>query len=753
MRNKLIVTLAALLSFSAAMAQTKANFANGTANTMPESKVQAPSKEEPDTLFDELDEIVVVAEKPVVTVADGKVNYNVEEDPASAGSNVLDMLRKVPMVNVDGEGNISISGANSFKIQMDGKDYPGISDNASTIFRSMPASAIIRIEVITEPGVKADAEGASAILNFITQKKQSQDGYNANLSLNLGRMNSGLSGFARMKKEKFTGSVNATYGTNIPFHTTSEIYSVNDYFNEGETDNPYKTVYSNMKQKSKFHYAQAGFNLGYEPNSNHLFTVNFKFDKIIPRADVTEWNKSVFPLLDPLVYNNNIKTKIDFSNINTGVSYQHNFSDKHYIVASYQYAYGHSAMDLTYDYDYQYVTDAPSATRNATFNYNRENTIQADYSLPVGDIHTIDLGIKTIFRNNSAYGQSYTGFSVDDLLPNESLNTNVRQLQDIGAVYAQYTARIGDFSAIAGFRYEHSYSAIKNRKNPAENFHKRMNDIVPSATLNWNITPMSSLRLHYSQSINRPTINDLNPFTGINLMDVVITGNPNLKSQKNHKVALSYSSFGQSFGGSVSLQYAQSNGMISSVFFVEDGKSISKPFNIGHSRTPELNVMLNYTIIPRMTFTLSGRVAYTDISGNGYSNHGWTGSGNANWSYMLLNGFSFNAYGGYNSRNIMLQGTSGAFYYYGISASKTLLADRSLTLSVNAGNFLQDRMTSHLTTISKNNRLVRDMKFQSWNVGVSLSWNFGFLSGLNDKKTSKTINNDDVINTAPSTTI
>ena len=133
----------------------------------------------------------VVAQKPLIKMETDKMTYDVQADNDSKSNTVLDMLRKVPMVVVDGQDNIMVNGSGSFKVYVDGKPNIMFSSNPSQIFKSMPASAVKKIEVITNPGAKYDAEGTAGVLNLIMSdidgKKQKTNGYNGNI---LGQVNS-----------------------------------------------------------------------------------------------------------------------------------------------------------------------------------------------------------------------------------------------------------------------------------------------------------------------------------------------------------------------------------------------------------------------------------------------------------------------------------------------------------------------------------------------------------------------------------
>ena len=130
----------------------------------------------------DLNAVTVVASKPLVKMETDKMTYNVQQDADAKASTVLDMLRKVPMVTVDGQDNITVNGSSSFKVYVDGKPNPMFSANPSQIFKAMPATMVKNIEVITNPGAKYDAEGTGGVLNIVLNKQAVNGGGGSDLS-------------------------------------------------------------------------------------------------------------------------------------------------------------------------------------------------------------------------------------------------------------------------------------------------------------------------------------------------------------------------------------------------------------------------------------------------------------------------------------------------------------------------------------------------------------------------------------------
>ena len=161
----------------------------------------------------ELGQVEVVAQKPLVKADIDKIEYNVQDDPDSKSNSVLEMLRKVPLVTVDGEDNIKVNGSSSFKVYVNGKPNNMMSNNPTEVLKSMPANSIKHIEVITNPGPKYDAEGVGGILNIVTVGS-GLEGYTATFSGNVSNMGAGGGLFGTVKSGKLTVSARYNYNYN-----------------------------------------------------------------------------------------------------------------------------------------------------------------------------------------------------------------------------------------------------------------------------------------------------------------------------------------------------------------------------------------------------------------------------------------------------------------------------------------------------------------------------------------------------------
>ena len=298
----------------------------------------------------QLEEVTVVHQKKLVKMETDKMTYKVSQDEDSKTATVLDMLRKVPMVTVDGQDNISVNGSSSFQIYVDGKPNPMISANASVVLKSMPATAVKDIEVVTNPGAKYDAEGAGGILNLIMNKQSgvSLDGYNGTIRAMASNTNTGLGAFLSGQKGKLSYSANANYSQMKPGTTEMETTRTAD---DGST------MLSKITSKTKIPFVMGSFSLGYE--------------------------------LDPMC------------SVNASAS-----------VTSFQMKnYGHSLMDMaggTYGTGFNYGYDMDMKSRRTSFSGSLDGAGHTIYNLKVTQVGADSAN--TLDGNSKVYDTVFAGF-------------------------------------------------------------------------------------------------------------------------------------------------------------------------------------------------------------------------------------------------------------------------------------------------------------------------------------------------------
>ncbi len=714
-----------------------------------------------DTLHDinrDLDALVVVAKKDIIKSDGAKLTYDVTQDQSAKGNTLLDALRKVPMVTVDGNDNIYINGNSNFKIYVNGKADPMFTANYQKIFKAMPASSVSKIEVITEPGAKYDAEGVGGVLNLVIEQKQKREGYSGNVSASLSNRQYYLNGYVTSKYKNIAFDVSATYMHSLSPQSSISNNNVVDYTGS----DVYRKV-TDTKQKFGFGYGSANVNLSWEPDDNNLFTFGATFNSMGGKAKEFESNQYNYSKTDELLSSLNKKytgTMKDLG-VSANASYQHNFAKRgHNLVLSYLYNFGKNPFHMFNDnteisyIDNQMASDVADIDNTPRYyfmgnlmnNYIREHTGQLDYSLPFGrdDNQLFESGAKLIFRHNSTYSFTQYGKNAETAVDVPSATTEMNQNQNVSAVYATYSGTFGKINASGGIRYEHTDMGMENLLKPADKFWRSLNDIVPNAAISYIFSASSNLRLAYQMRISRPSLSQLSPYQFSFTEDMIQEGNPELSSEKSNSISLKYSNFTQKIGGNIGIEYSQTDNAISDFTTWENGRQYYSYANIGSRKRVSLNGFLMLNMSAKMTINLSGSVSYEDLNAKSLNrkNSGWSGNYNINWNYTMPGDIKWYAYGGQAVHMINLQGYWSGWYYYGIGVARDFLKDKKLNVSVNAANFLTKY--NHFTQVVETSDFKRIAKTKNRNMNLSLtvSWKFGN-SNMQRKKVSKSIQNDD----------
>lgn len=694
--------------------------------------------------FTNLDEVVVTTRKPLVTSDGANLTYNVEEDPEATSNSLLEMLRKVPSVTVDGEDNIKLNGQSNFKILVNGKEDPMISGgNVSTILKSMPANSVTKIEVLNEPGAKYDAQGSGGILNLITTKKQRLEGYSASISGTIGRGQLSGSGYILSKLRNVTASLNLYSMKNL-WNSSTE--------NEQTIENLTSETNRTQRQKSTndFDYSYTGgnFSLSWEPDTLNLFTVsanlsNNTYSSCSPQtismtdvAGLPVWNYNRYDTSD----NNGLW-------LGSSLSYQHTFGrQRHHIVATYYFNFGRDHSDSwAHSFNEDNFTISLPWQCIASAQYSRGHTWQIDYSNPLTERQTIEFGGKFNMRpasslNNTLYGQTDNEMTI---APDQT--SDIGQFQDIGALYASYKGGWSKFSVEAGLRYEYTHMGMKFHAGSFSDFTTILHDLVPNASVSYNLADASALRLAYNLRIWRPGLWYLNPFRNTMSTNTVQYGNPDLTSEKYHQTSLAYTNYAGALGVRLRGQWSHSANEIYDIIFLKDNIVNSTYANIGRHDNLNLQANLNWSITNSMQAGFSGTISWehfvTDWNNKRDSKAGWKGNFNIDWNYTLPCRLRFSAYGGYGSPGFSLQDKGSSWYYYSLNASRAFLKNDMLTVSLSASNFLPAHQTYHGSQTADNLVTTYRSRHSQWRAVLSLTLRLGKLRA--DVKQTAASSNDD----------
>ena len=695
----------------------------------------------------------VVAQRPIVKMETDKVTYDLTSDADTKSATLLDMLRKVPLVTVDGNDNITVNGSSNFKVYVDGKSNPMLSANASMVMKNIPASYAKNIEVITNPGAKYDAEGVGGILNITTNRggagggstsDGSMDGYSAKLTGTVTTRSESANVFFTWQKKKFTMSLNGMYNHQ---NQNGAVFDVNNtqYLPGGTTQ------FNNLHQEgnSSHKFYNGGLNLSYQIDSLRLLTAGGTL-MAFQRDNVGEGTMQT----NALSYGQNTNETMKFSEIVANVDYQRSFANapERFLTLSYQFSSSPS-RDKAYT-DFNILTTAPGYSLTNRFSdndmYSTEHTGQIDYTTPFGKNHKMSVGLKFIGRNNHSDAQYFlqtpTGY-----VPVPTQNVLYKHLNDIGAGYAEYEGNVSKFKLKAGLRYEYTWQRVEYEYTPAKNFDLHYDNLVPSATLSYQIKPTQSIGISYGMRISRPDINSLNPYVNESDPTSISYGNPNLEAEKNHNISLVFNSFTQKLIMNVNAHYNFCNNGIAEYKFYDTKGVLNTTYgNLNESKDIGFNLFLNYRPIFVTSIILNANVSYVDMRAPSINakNHGWNtfmmlGLQQTMWWNMK---FSANVMG--MGKRHTLQGYMKGFAGVMGSLTKSFLKDK-LTVGI-AGFMPFNGKNIKINMHSEGTDFVSDtyIRVPVAQIGITCSYTLGNIGSV--KKVNRSIENNDVNQTGKS---
>ena len=710
----------------------------------------------------QINEVTVVAQKPLVTVEVDKITYSLDDDPEAKTNNALEMFRKVPMITVDGEDKIQLKGSSNYKIYMNGKPSNLLSgENASDVLKSMPASSIKNIEVITDPGSKYDAEGVGGIINIITSKNAMQ-GYTGTVRANASTLGSfGGGGYVSLKVGNLGLTANYGYNNrNSPWNDShSERETDEDRLAEGRPTKLIEDGRSKYKGPFQYGYLEAS----YEIDTLNLISVGANLFRGKSK-NLSELDAVLNPLGDefnssPIYkFHRNSVSEGTFGSTDLNVDYQHSTSKKDELLTV-SYRFSQSPNDSESNTELSDVVNYYLSNEYPKWNINDASTIehtgQIDYTTPLFNKQTLEAGVKYINRQNKSNTLEQIYNDSTKMWEDHSRdNSQFRHTQHIYSAYLGYLIRLNKFGIKAGVRAEGTSLKAEFARKPDMDFSTNYFDVVPNATLTYQIDMSTQIRLGYNMRIQRPGIWYLNPY--INDVDPqnISQGNPNLDSEKSNNVNLNFSKFTQKFSINASLSYTFVNNPIERYSFTADfpaddprsqynGAMWNTYDNIGKKQQVGMFLYGNWSPTTWFRIYMNGGLDYTDLKAPtlDLKKDGVSGRVFAGTQFTLPKDFRINLNGGYFSPWIMLQGKQSPFYFAGLNVSKDFLK-KKLSVSVGANNPFWKTMKMEMTTngegfrnVSTNWRSAREFRF-------SVSYRFGTMKGQ-IKKVRRGISNDD----------
>ena len=691
----------------------------------------------------DIKEVVVAVQKPLIVADDEKLAYSVEDDPDAATSQLVDIMRKVPQLSVDAEGNVLLNGQSDYKVLVNGRSSSMMSKNFKTVIESMPAGSVKKIEVITNPSTKYEAEGVGGIINIITNRKVA-GGYNGNVNLS-GSNHYFLNGNAYFAAQAGKFSISASaYVQGMKSRLTHRGEGFREVFDDPTMH--LMTSSTGMTYKGK--YLGAYFNASYEIDTMNLITLEGGYHNGTNKGNADS-KTEVFSIDNERVvaYDNTWESGYKYNSYWASANYQHRFNrEEHTLTLSYEMDLSPDKEDQLYDVlnTFNYPT---SARRNLGDNGSFDNTVQIDYFNPINKMHSIETGSKYIYRRYTNESQTLlrdeaTGeFAVAPDYPRSDMNYT----QNILALYAGYHVKGKKLSGRVGARMEQAWSDVVVRTEKEDiAYDPSLFNVIPYASANYRPNDANTLSLSYTQRLSRPNLWNMNPYRNESPLSVSY-GNPDLDATIAHSVALSWRRFSSSWNVSLGTTGSFSNNAVSSYTFVEDGVTHSTYGNIAKRQVYGLNGTIGYRSGVKFNVQLSGQGGYNVIKAPtlNLSNDGFTYNVSLYASAALWKDATIYCTGYAYRFGVDLENSYKQTYFsYGLGLRQQLFKKR-LTLSFTASNPFTSKMK--LTSVTETNSYRSENT--SWQTPRQFSFSIGYRFGktqVNVKSTNRSIQNDDM---------
>ncbi|MBS1977891.1 MAG: TonB-dependent receptor [Bacteroidetes bacterium] len=607
-----------------------------------------------------LEEIVVKGEKNLVEEKVDRTIYNAEQDVTTKGGDATDVLKRVPMLSVDMDGNVSLKGSSSVRVLINNKPSTITATSVADALKQIPADMIKSVEVITSPSAAYDAEGSAGIINIVL-KKNTLEGMFVNADGSAGTRGSNAGANVSYRRGKM--------GVSMGAFQRWQYNVISDFHNEQTTRSDKDTLLNVQTNHNR------------SDGLNNQFTLNWDYDinaKNSVNVSTRYGQRSMNAYQDDLLTNTyrhdslinstlrNVKTIITGANLDGSIGYTRDFEKK-------RRQLNMLAIFSRNDQNLEYTSSTEQATnpadlyryRNVNNGFNQETSVQIDYQEPISENQMLEFGGKGTWRNVSSdytyyKGQGDSGPFVPSTAP--GLNNNFNYQQDITAAYLSYSidSKSG-WSAKAGGRYEYTSINAHFEGQPDLSI-PSYGVMVPSVNLTRKLTKGRQLRIAYNRRIVRPWLQALNPnLQASNPLNATL-GNPNLKPEFADNYEIAYKTNLPKGTLNLSLWSRYNTNDIQPARVVKNDTIISVYQNLGSEGNYGFTAFASINFTER--FTLNGgidwiyrilrnnsNVAILNTTNSGFTqNYRLSGNYNFNkgWSaqlFVVFQGSSFNLQG------------------------------------------------------------------------------------------------------------
>ncbi len=674
----------------------------------------------------EVEAVVLTVQRPIVTADAEKLAYSVEDDPEAQSSTLEEIIRKVPQLSIDADGKVLMNGQSDYKILVNGHASNAVSRNFSEVIKSMPANTIKRIEVITNPSMKYDAEGTGGVLNIITSKARF-DGYNGSLNTSIqfngsGALLSHNSANVALQLDKLTLSAALYYSL---ADGADETCGTSDSQIENLTEGGfYKYMNSAGRYGFDFRSLYANLQASYQIDSLNLLTAEFSAYDGSSRTRQDNQTEYLDDAGAPITrYNSFNNARPDWGGYDLGVNYEHTFGrENHTLTLSDNISFApptHQPLEErienlvgTAGYD-RLFSDSRSQ--------NLSNILQIDYNNPFAEHHTVEAG----FKHSYNYDKERSVNSYDEELETSGESRLTKQIL---AVYAGYAYTVPKVSFRAGARLESAwYKLSSDEGGEEERYTSRLTNIVPYASLTLTPSQGQMVALSYTQRLRRPSVSAMSPYVNESLTTRTY-GNPDLETGVSHSINFRYSCFSNKWTLALGMTTNISSNLASSYSFVDDEGFINSTYaNDGRMQFYLGDFALSYRPSPKLNFSFNLRGGWGKyrLPNQGIETEGWCFAQAANATIALWKGGRLTLSEYLAQPEVSMSSYyNRAFLFMNIRLGQRFLKEK-LEFSVSVSNPFNKTTKFSSRTITPSYSQYSCQANYNRGIRFSLSWRFG----------------------------
>ena len=694
-----------------------------------------------------LAEVTVEGQRALIEEKVDRTVYNAEKDQTNRGGDATDVLKKVPMLSVDLDGNPSLRGSSNIKVLINNKPSTILASNIADALKQIPADMIKTVEVITSPSARYDAEGSAGIINIVT-KKNTLQGLTFSFDTSAGVRGSSLSMNGNFRNKTW-GMTLGGYGRS-QYNVNGQSESIQTTSNNGILTRNVQT--SDTRSNGLFGNYQLGFD--WDINKFNSITASSR----IGFRNGNSWGDGLRQVRNDKLFSLRNTNSLDESaNIDLNLDYTHTFAkpQKEFSILAMM-----SNNNRTNDFFNDIMNPNSSMSqimnsiKNINGSVNKEATLQLDYQTPITKLQMIEFGAKIIGRQVNSDYASFLNPTGNN--PSNYIKVNLANLpsnvfdynQNILGTYFSYTLSTkSKWSMKLGGRYEYTDIEASFLKKEGQNLTiPPYGVLVPSFNMSKTFKS-GTWRFSFNRRIQRPGIQNLNPNVNATNPLNISQGNPNLSPEYANNYEINYSKFVKQTYISTALFVRNNTGAINQIRTVVGDTVKTTSMNIGVENAYGMNININMNLSNKLMIGGGGDFSYMVLKNNvadplmNASNEGLQSNFRIFGNYNIGNGWGAQLFSFYRPNQILLQGTQGGFGIYSLSMKKDFKNKRG-SVGIGAENFLTNGMTIRSETktpliTQESTNVLRNMNFK-----INISYRFGKMSFSPTKK-KKSVSNDD----------